>query len=107
MSKLKQKAKEVRVMTIKKSTLELKLFNLFFHSNQVIQAESDELRRQDANKTALAAIGPRKKRKIDESSTNNIGPTRTVTISFLYFVSKPNRLLIIFLPKQYRYSDLK
>ena len=87
--------------------MELKPFNLFFHSNQVIQAESDELRRQDANKTALAAIGPRKKRKIDESSTNNIGPTRTVTISFLYFVSKPNRLLTIFLPKQYRYSDLK
>jgi transcription initiation factor TFIID subunit 4 len=34
----------------------------------VIQAESDELRRQDANKTALAAIGPRKKRKLDEAS---------------------------------------
>lgn len=49
LSKLKQKAKEV------------------------IQAESDELRRQDANKTALAAIGPRKKRKIEDGGTSASG----------------------------------
>ena len=60
MSKLKQKAKEV------------------------IQAESDELRRQDANKTALAAIGPRKKRKIDDSSKGtSLTNTRNVSLLFL------------------------
>ena len=47
-----------------------------------MQAENDELRRQDANKTALAAIGSRKKRKIDEpsgSSGANLANTRTVS----------------------------
>lgn len=42
-------------------------------AKEVIQAESDELRRQDANKTALAAIGPRKKRKIEDGATSSSG----------------------------------
>ncbi len=31
------------------------------------QAEADSLRQQEANLTALAAIGPRKKRKLDDT----------------------------------------
>ena len=57
LSKLKQKAKEV------------------------MQAENDELKRQDANKTALAAIGPRKKRKIEETSSSaSMVNARTVSL---------------------------
>lgn len=48
---------------------DVELTKLKQKAKEVIQAESDELRRQDANKTALAAIGPRKKRKLDETST--------------------------------------
>lgn len=33
---------------------------------QMKEQELEELRQQEANKTALAAIGPRKKRRIDE-----------------------------------------
>ena len=51
------------------------------YQNKIIQAESDELRRQDANKTALAAIGSRKKRKVDETITSSLTTnTRAVNI---------------------------
>jgi len=69
LSKLKQKAKEVFIyIVIVKKNYDSFMEVLFFLFKKVIQAESDELRRQDANKTALAAIGPRKKRKIEDSS---------------------------------------
>lgn len=54
---------------------------------EVMQAENDEMRRQDANKTALLAIGPRKKRKIDEVGTasgsgSNAPNQRAVSLLF-------------------------
>lgn len=39
-------------------------------AKELAQQESDEARRKDANKTALAAIGVRKKRKIDDSTSS-------------------------------------
>ncbi len=55
-----------------------------------MQAEGDEQRRQDANKTALAAIGPRKKRKIDET-TSSTSLTQTKTVSLLIIYNKIKR----------------
>ena len=45
---------------------------IFFH-NQLQQAEAEELRQKEANLTALAAIGPRKKRKLDFSDSSTSG----------------------------------
>lgn len=39
---------------------------------QMQQAEQEEVRQREANLTALAAIGPRKKRKLDDSSVSMI-----------------------------------
>lgn len=47
---------------------ELKKIFLFI---QLQQAEAEELRQREANLTALAAIGPRKKRKLDFSDSTN------------------------------------
>ncbi|KAH3769117.1 hypothetical protein DPMN_170365 [Dreissena polymorpha] len=49
------------------------------------QAEMEEVRQREANLTALAAIGPRKKRKLDESanasSSMTNGPTSSTSSS--------------------------
>ena len=52
--------------------LKLLLYMIFFH-NQLQQAEAEELRQKEANLTALAAIGPRKKRKLDFSDSSTSG----------------------------------
>lgn len=44
------------------------------------EAENNEKRRQDANKTAFEAIGFRKKRKIDESTASATVPAKVVSI---------------------------
>lgn len=67
-------------------------FNLFQSKKQIIQAESDELRRQDANKTALAAIGSRKKRKVDETSTS-LQTTNTRAVNILITKHSINNLI--------------
>lgn len=42
------------------------------------RAEMEELRQRDANLTALQAIGPRKKPKLeDDSATNSVSKTNT------------------------------
>ena len=64
---------------------DVELTKLKQKAKEVIQAESDELRRQDANKTALAAIGPRKKRKLDETSTGaSLTSNRIVSVELSF-----------------------
>jgi hypothetical protein len=51
-----------------------------FHSlKQLADAEKNEKSRQDANKTAFEAIGSRKKRKIDEHSSQSAVPSKVVS----------------------------
>lgn len=63
--------------------------HIYFFAPQLQQAEAEELRQREANLTALAAIGPRKKRKLDFSDSSNPG----VCVSFrslpliVFFVS--------------------
>ena len=66
--KLKQKAKELQ------------------------QAEAEEVRQREANLTALAAIGPRKKRKIDAGGSDNYAMVRTLSLCDLnaFEMSSPN-----------------
>lgn len=46
------------------------------------------MRQRDANLTALAAIGPRKKRKVDSPGTTPSG-TEVRTILSMFFLSSP------------------
>ena len=43
--------------------------------SQLQQAEADEQRQKEANMTALAAIGPRKKRKLDFNDSQAVSLT--------------------------------
>ena len=92
--KKKDEAEREKLMKAAKSRSkgeDLELNKLKQKAKEVIQAESDELRRQDANKTALAAIGPRKKRKLDEATNSSaLSNTRTVRFFLLIFVSFSN-----------------
>jgi hypothetical protein len=45
-----------------------------------VQAESNEKRRQDANNTAFEAIGPRKKRKLEEVPNTASAASRMVIV---------------------------
>jgi transcription initiation factor TFIID subunit 4 len=47
---------------------------------KLVQAESNEKRRQDANKTAFEAIGPRKKRKLEEVPNTASAASRMVIV---------------------------
>ena len=81
--KKKDEAEREKLMKAAKSRSkgeDVELNKLKQKAKEVIQAESDELRRQDANKTALAAIGPRKKRKLDEPpSSTSLNNSRAVS----------------------------
>lgn len=46
------------------------------------RAEMEELRQRDANLTALQAIGPRKKPKLEEGATTTVTVSCLITISF-------------------------
>ena len=82
--KKKDEAEREKLMKAAKSRSkgeDVELNKLKQKAKELIQVESDELRRQDANKTALAAIGPRKKRKMDEpTSSTSLTNTRTVSL---------------------------
>ena len=76
-------------------------------AKEVIQAESDELRRQDANKTALAAIGPRKKRKLEETGNNvNTTNTRTIFRPKIKRVSLKDLIFVMEQEKEFRRSTI-
>ena len=90
--KKKDEAEREKLMKAAKSRSkgeDVELNKLKQKAKELIQVESDELRRQDANKTALAAIGPRKKRKMDEpTSSTSLTNTRTVSLHSIKNIEK-------------------
>lgn len=53
---------------------------------QMQQQELAQMRQRDANLTALAAIGPRKKRKVDSPGTTPSGTEVKTSTAFLFFI---------------------
>ena len=56
-------------------------------AKEMQQMELEQIRQQEANMTALAAIGPRKKRKLDSptpGSSSGVGSTR-IQVAMLNF----------------------
>lgn len=102
--KMKQKAKEVNIYS--KITRKLEHILIIFQK-QIIQAESDEVRRQDANKTALAAIGSRKKRKVEETVSSSFTTnTRAVYRPKIKRVSLRDLIFVMEQDKDFRKSAL-
>lgn len=53
------------------------------------QQELAQMRQRDANLTALAAIGPRKKRKVDSPGATPSGTEVRTILSMFFFLSSP------------------
>jgi len=108
--KKKDEAEREKLMKAAKSRSkgeDVELSKLKQKAKEVIQAESDELRRQDANKTALAAIGPRKKRKIDDSSKGtSLTNTRNIFRPKIKRVSLRDLIFVMESEKDFRKSAL-
>ena len=83
--------------------------SIYFSKIQIIQAEGDEQRRQEANKTALAAIGSRKKRKVEETVTSSLTTnTRAVCyVNSFYLIENLINLFNKNKNKKQRYIDRK
>jgi hypothetical protein len=64
------------------------------------------MRRQDANKTALAAIGPRKKRKIEESTSSTSLVHRQILRPKIKRVSLRDMIQFMESEKEFRRSTL-
>ena len=114
--KKKDEAEREKLMKAAKSRSkgeDVELSKLKQKAKEVIQAENDEMRRQDANKTALAAIGPRKKRKLDEvggssgaSGGANLSNQRVVSALLSHLPSIFTYLIPLFL-FSHRYTGPK
>lgn len=55
------------------------------------QQELAQMRQRDANLTALAAIGPRKKRKVDSPGTAPSGTEVKINAPHIFFCLSPSR----------------
>ena len=60
---------------------DVNLWLCFASGSQMQQQEQAQIRQRDANLTALAAIGPRKKRKMDSPGSSNAGAEVRDTLS--------------------------